>query len=222
MPKVNANQTVAVLDFETSGMSPVNGDRAIEVAAVLLENGRIVDRFQSLMNPGFPINGFIQEFTGISNAMLRKAPDNATVMARFADFIGDCPLVAHNASFDSRFLAAEMQQIDRGQTSDFACSMLASRRVYPEAPNHKLATLVAYKQLPHRGQFHRALADAEMTAHLWLQMVEDLKIHYGFRQVPFALLQRLGKVAKRKAAHFLEKECEVLNASASLSGGSKL
>ena len=210
MQHSNTTQTLAVLDFETSGMSPNQGDRAIEVGAVLLSDGQIVDRFQSLMNPGFQINGFIQEFTGISNAMLRKAPDNATVMAQFAEFIGDCPLVAHNASFDRRFLDAELQQIGCRQPLDFACSMLLARRIFPEAPNHKLATLVEYKQLPTDGQFHRALADAEMTAHLWVQMVEDLRQRYGFEQVPFELLQRLGKVAKRKVAGFLEKESGVV------------
>ena len=209
----NANPTLAVLDFETSGMSPNQGDRAIEVGAVLLSNGRIVDRFQSLMNPGFPVNGFIQDFTGISNAMLRKAPENATVMAQFADFIGDCPLVAHNASFDRRFLDAELQQIGCSQPLNFACSMLAARRIYPEVPNHKLATLVAYKQLPTGGRFHRALADAEMTAQLWLRMMEDLRATYGFRQVPFELLKQLGKVAKQQVPRYLEKQCKALNAS---------
>ena len=209
----NPNQALVVLDFETSGMSPHQGDRAIEIGAVLLSQGRIVDRFQSLMNPGFPINRFIQDFTGISNAMLRKAPDNATVMAQFAAFIGDCPLVAHNAAFDRRFLAAELQLIDCCQPLNFACSMLAARRIYPDAPNHKLATLVAYKQLPTAGQFHRALADAEMTAQLWLRMEEDLMVNHGFRQVPFELLQKLGKVTRQKVAGFLEKQSTAVNAT---------
>lgn len=210
---LNASEAIVVLDFETSGMSPDQGDRAIEVGAVMLQNGRIVDRFQSLMDPGFRVNGFIQDFTGISNAMLQKAPDNATVMAEFAEFIGDCPLVAHNASFDRRFLAAELQHIDCDRPLNFACSMLVARRIYPQAPNHKLATLVAYKQLPIGGQFHRALADAEMTAHLWLQMAEDLQADYGLRQVSFALLQKLGKVARRKVPAFLEKHCDSIRES---------
>ena len=207
------HRTIAVVDFETSGMSPAQGDRAIEIGAVLLHAGKIVGRFQSLINPGFAVNGFIEDFTGISNAMLRKAPENARVMAEFADFIGDCPLVAHNASFDSRFLQAELQRIGYQVPLNFACSMLVARRIYPQAPNHKLGTLVAWKQLPTSGQFHRALADAEMTAHLWLQMEEDLKAGYGFRQVPFELLQKLAKVAKKKVPAFLEKACETVNAS---------
>jgi DNA polymerase III subunit epsilon len=202
----NTSQTLVVLDFETSGMSPDQGDRAIEVGAVLLKDRQIVDSFQSLMNPGFPVNSFIQEFTGISNSMLQKAPVNTTVMADFAEFIADYPLVAHNASFDRRFLAAELQQIGCRRPLDFVCSMLVARRIYPEAPNHKLATLVGYKQLPIGGRFHRALADAEMTAQLWLRMLEDLRDAYGFRQVPFGLLQKLSKVTKKQVPQFLEKQ----------------
>lgn len=89
-----------LLDFETSGLSPHYGDRAIEIGAVLIENSLIVDRFQSLMNQGFRINSFIEAYTGISNDMVEAAPPCEEVMEQFADFIGDFPLVAHNASFD--------------------------------------------------------------------------------------------------------------------------
>ncbi len=165
---INA-QTVIVLDFETTGLSPNQGDRAIEIGAVRLEQGVITDRFQRLMNPGRRIDGFIEDYTGITNGMLRKAAPCAEVMDAFSDFIGDYDLVAHNASFDRRFLDAELQRIQRGYSGRFACSMLAARRLYPAAPNHKLGTLVKYKALPNTGTFHRALADAEMTAHLcWL------------------------------------------------------
>jgi len=158
--------TVIVVDFETTGMSPDHGDRAIEVGAVKLQKGKVVDRFQCLMNPGIRVNGFIENYTGITNAMLKKAPPCEQVIGEFAEFIGDGNLVAHNASFDRRFLDAECCRISRDYKGGFACSMLAARRVYPNAPNHKLATLVAFNHLPSDGTFHRALADAEMTAHL--------------------------------------------------------
>jgi len=91
---------VIVLDFETTGMSPDYGDRPIEVGAVRIEYNRIVDRFQGLMNPGFAISWFIESLTGITNALVAGAPPCEAVMARFADWIGDTPLVAHNAGFD--------------------------------------------------------------------------------------------------------------------------
>ncbi|MEA3242342.1 MAG: 3'-5' exonuclease, partial [Pseudomonadota bacterium] len=116
--------TVIVVDFETTGMSPDHGDRAIEVGAVKLDKGEIVDRFQCLMNPGIRVNGFIEDFTGITNAMLKKAPPCEEVMGEFTDFIGDGNLVAHNASFDRRFLDAECCRISRNYNGEFACSML--------------------------------------------------------------------------------------------------
>ena len=104
-------ETVAVIDFETTGLSPGMGDRTTEVAVVLLENGQIIDRYQSLMNAGVWIPSFIQELTGISNAMIRKAPPVAKVMKELADFVGDVPFLAHNASFDRKFLDAEWSRI---------------------------------------------------------------------------------------------------------------
>ncbi len=188
--------TVVVLDFETTGLSPNQGDRTIEIGAVRIEGGVIVDRFQRLMNPGRRIDAFIEEYTGITNAMLREAPSNREVMAEFAGFVGDADIVAHNASFDRRFLEAEWQRLQRDCDNRFACSLLLSRRLYPEAPNHRLGTLVEYMTLPHDGTFHRALADAEMTAHLWLAMVGELQRRYQLEPVPFALILQLQKVAR--------------------------
>ena len=199
------NYTVVVLDFETTGLSPDYGDRAIEVGAVLIRNNRIVDRFQSLMNPGMRVSGFIENYTGITNRMLGTAPPIAEVMRKFAAFMGHHHLVAHNAGFDRRFLDAELRRIDMPRGREFACSMLVSRRVYPEAPGHSLEALVRYKQLKTDGVHHRALADAEMTAHLWLGMVDDLKSAYGLCTVPFDLMQQLSKVPKAAAPAFLQR-----------------
>ncbi len=156
--QTNANSLI-VLDFETTGLSPDNGDRAIEIGAVRIKNGEIVDRFQELMNPGFRISSFIEDYTGITNRMLQSALPCNEVMARFADFIGSENLLAHNASFDQRFLNAELSRISRVYTGSFACSLLIARRILPDAPNHKLGTLIRYKNIHAQGDFHRALFD---------------------------------------------------------------
>lgn len=197
------NYTVAVIDFETTGLSPHYGDRTIEVGAVLVTDNQIVDRFQSLMNPKIRVSSFIEEYTGISNRMLSTAPDICDVMKKLKSFIAKHHLVAHNASFDSKFLDAEFDRINHRRANDFACSMLIARRVYPDAPNHKLETLVRYKNLKTDGVHHRALADAEMTAHLWIRMIDDIKAHYGRNQIPFGLLQLLGKTPKKKVQQLL-------------------
>jgi len=200
-----STETIVVLDFETTGISPDCGDRAIEIGAVKLRGGQIVDRFQSLMNPGVRVNSFIENYTGITNQMVQGAPKAAAVMHEFAGFIDKTPLVAHNASFDSRFLSSEFDRIGQQCQQTFGCSMLTARRIYPEAPNHKLETLVRYKELQTDGTFHRALADAEMTAYLWLAMTADLKSDYGFEEVPFALMRDLSKVPKAQVKPFLLK-----------------
>ena len=106
----NAN-TVVVLDFETTGLSPGVGDRAIEIGAVKIEDGEVTDRFQELMNPGLYVSGYIESYTGITNAMLAQARPCGEVMRDFAEFITGYNLVAHNASFDKRFLDAELARI---------------------------------------------------------------------------------------------------------------
>lgn len=190
--------SVVILDFETTGLSPNQGDRAIEIGAVKLINGEIVDQFQQLMNPGFRVSSFIEGYTGISNNMLRTAPPCYEVMDAFADFIGDTNLVAHNASFDQRFLNAELADISRDYIGTFTCSMLIARRLYQDAPNHKLGTLVDYKHIEHNGVFHRALADSEMTARLWLVMLEDIKRQYNLHTISFGLMMKLAKTPKAK------------------------
>ena len=197
--------SVVVLDFETTGMSPDYGDRVIEIGAVKVLDGVIIDEFQGLMNPGFRVNGFIEDFTGIDNVMLSKAPCCEEVMQKFQIFLGDANLVAHNASFDKRFLDAEFNKICADYSGRFACSMLLARRIYQEAPNHKLGTLVEYRNIQHDGVFHRALADAQMTAKLWLAMLEDMGNQYQCWDVPFTFIEKLSKTPKKSVSKVLSQ-----------------
>ncbi len=196
---------MVVFDFETTGMSPQYGDRVIEVGAVRLEDGRQVDQFQSLLNPQIALSHFITDLTGISDAMLTTAPDAQQVIADFHEFVGHSPLVAHNSSFDKRFLISEFERYALPVPTQFGCSMLAARRVFPQAPNHKLGTLISFLDLPCASRFHRALEDARMTAALWTRMAQQLKTDYGFDQISFSLMQKLGRISMRSAADFLQQ-----------------
>ncbi|TAA41824.1 3'-5' exonuclease [Corallincola spongiicola] len=198
--------TVIVLDFETTGLSPNQGDRAIEIGAVMLEKGQPVARFQELMNPGFRISRFIEDYTGISNQMLKDAAPCEEVMTRFYNFIGGHNLVAHNASFDQRFLDAEFAQIGCSYSGEFSCSMLLSRRLFPDAPNHKLGSLVAYKNIANDGVFHRALADSEMTAKLWNCLLEELQQSYQLHTPSFKLMQQICSKSKAAVPKFLHAQ----------------
>lgn len=198
-------EVVAVIDFETTGLSPAQGDRATEIAAVILENGKVVDRYQSLMNAGVRIPAFIQQLTGISDAMIRSAPPIADVMQEVSAFVGDYPLVAHNASFDCKFWDAELARINRHRQQEFACSLLLSRRLLPQAPSHKLGALVEFANLPTAGRAHRALADAEMAASLLTHLEEELRNRYKVRDISHQLLRSIQSVPKTKLAQCLER-----------------
>lgn len=200
----NANSLV-VLDFETTGLSPANGDRAIEIGAVRIQNGKVTDKFQSLMNPGFRISSFIEQYTGISNQMIAKSAPCDEVMDKFTDFIGNDNLLAHNASFDKKFLDAELNNISRKYQGEFICSLLVSRRINVDAPNHKLGTLIQHKNIPSNGAFHRALFDAEMTAKLWLSMLDDIEERINHEFVPFKLIKTLSKTPKKDVSKLLTK-----------------
>lgn len=197
-------EVVAVIDFETTGLSPAQGDRATEIAAVILEEGKVVGRYQSLMNAGVRIPSFIEALTGISNSMIRSAPSAADVMSEVSRFVGDIPLVAHNASFDCMFWDAELALINQRRRQEFACSLLLARRLLPQAPSHKLGNLVEYANLPVAGRAHRALADAEMAASLLVYLEEQLCGRYRVRDVSHELLRKIQSVPKAKLEQCLK------------------
>jgi len=205
-------ETIAVIDFETTGISHGQGARATEIAAVLVQGGRIVGRFQSLMNSGAWVPPFIEQLTGISNAMLHNAPPARAVMHEVAQFTKGCPLVAHNAAFDRGFWNAELEraECEPDAAHVFACTVLLSRRLYPHADNHRLGTLAKLHALPSAGRAHRALADAEVTAQLLLRMQRDVQQRYAEalceREVSHALLAALQRAAKGALAKCVERE----------------
>jgi DNA polymerase III subunit epsilon len=191
---------IAVIDFETTGLSPATGDRATEIAIVLLQGSQVVGRFQSLMNAGVRISPFIESYTGITNEMIRTAPPACEVMAEAARFVADAPMVAHNASFDQRFWAAELQHTQRAAGSEppFACTLLLSRRLYPQAGSYRLGALAALHSLPPAGRAHRAMADAEVAAALLCRIRADLQRQYEVQDAPHELLVKLQR-CQRKA-----------------------
>lgn len=195
----NANSLV-ILDFETTGLSPNQGDRAIEIGAVRLINGEVTEEFQQLMNPGRRVSSFIEEYTGISNHMLKDAAPCSQVMSDFVDFIGDDNLVAHNASFDRRFLEAELTQISADYSGQFSCSLLLARRVFQDAPSYSLGKLIRYLGIKTSGEFHRALFDAQVTAKLWLALLEEIQQKTQLDSVPFVLIEKIVKTPKKSVS----------------------
>jgi len=184
---------IAVIDFETTGLSPTQGARATEVAAVILSDGQIIGRYQSLMNSGGYIPAEITRLTGITNKMVASAPPAKQVIRELHDFVQDSVLVAHNASFDRKFLINEGLLAGLSFKDNFLCTLLLSRRLFPTAVNHKLGTLANHVGLRVEGSFHRALFDAEITAQLFVKLVDKIKTRRSIDQVTFDFLYKLQK-----------------------------
>ena len=196
---------IAAIDFETTGLSPNMGDRATEVAIVMVEGGEVVGRFQSLMNAGVRISAFIESFTGISNAMVAAAPHAAEVMAAASRFVGDVPMVAHNASFDRRYWQAELARLALPAPQPFACTVLLSRRLYPEARSHSLGAMAAHHRLPSAGRAHRALADAEVAAALLARIQADLCDRFDLPEARHPLLMTVQASPRQTLAGAVKK-----------------
>ena len=123
-----------------------------------------------------------------------------------AQFVGDRPLVAHNASFDRKFWQSELARLGLAAPQPFACTVLLSRRLYPDAPNHKLGTLAEFHALPRKGRAHRALSDAELTAELLLRIQRDLRQRHGVAAPGHDFLQALQQCSKATLPRFWQRQ----------------
>jgi DNA polymerase-3 subunit epsilon len=187
--------TFVVLDFETTGLSPLRGDRITEVAAVRVAATGIVDRYESLVNCGVRIPPFISAYTGITQKMVNGAPPARRVLKELLGFVGRTTVIAHNASFDQRFFESECNHVGiTGARNDFICSMRLSRRIFPDFPSHGLGSLAEELGIPFVGAAHRAGADAEVTAKLVLRLAGEIGSKIMDLSIDEGLLRRIMKM----------------------------
>lgn len=202
------HDSLVVIDFETTGLRPEAGDRITEVGLVRIESGRITDRFESLVNCEVRVPDFITAYTGITQRMVDTAPLSQQVMREIAQFIGESPVVAHNASFDHRFFVRECRRQQVAAVIEpFICSMRVARRVYPQMASHSLGALTHSLGLRHCGRAHRAAADAESTAELMLRMGQDVALRQDGLAVTTDMLRKLMRQPVKQARVDLEKLC---------------
>lgn len=202
------HEPLVILDFETTGLRPHEGDRITEVGLVRIADGHVVDRYQSLVNCDAQVPRFITAYTGITQQMIDTAPPVGTVMREVAAFIGETPVVAHSASFDERFFVYECRRQRMSMVIEpFLCSMRISRRIYPHLDSHALGVLAHSLKLPRCGTAHRAAVDAETTAHLMLRMGRDLARMREGMAVTTSLLRRLMRMPVAQVQTGLEKLC---------------
>ncbi len=155
-----------LLDLETTGGNPVE-DRITEIAAIRVENGEIVDRWQSLVDPQRPIPPFVQGLTGINSAMVSAAPRVETLLPRLFDMLDGAVLVAHNARFDHGFLKNAAARAGLELRVRTLCTVRLARRLYPQARSHGLDALLHRHGLAAPAARHRAMGDVE-ALRAWL------------------------------------------------------
>ena len=166
-----------VVDIETTGSKrPPN--RIVEIGAYRVSRGRIVAEFEALVNPQTPIPPFVSSLTGISDAMVARAPRFAEIALGLLEFIGSGVLVAHNAAFDVGFLNHEIGRVYPGRRmcNSALCTVSLARRVVPTLSNHRLHTLAEHFAVPLRNQ-HRAPDDARATAEVFIRLLSLLDGH---------------------------------------------
>lgn len=163
-----------VFDYETTGFSPVN-DRITEIGAVLVKNGEIVDTFSSFVNPHKPIPNKVVELTGITDEMVKNAPDETEILPKFLEFCGDRLMVAHNAPFDISFTVAAAQRVGIPFNNPSLDTVPMARALLPDIKNHKLDTVADALGL---GDFnhHRAVDDSTMLGLIFVKLLKKLNI----------------------------------------------
>lgn len=170
------DNTYVVFDLETTGFNAGGGDSIIEIGAVKIFNGEIIDRFDELINPGRKLPPKITEITSITDEMLVGKPDEETAMKKFIEWAGDLPMVAHNAKFDTSFVEMAYQKYNLGTFHNTVIDTLElSRTMDNNYARHSLSALVKRYNIPFDEEsHHRGDYDAEGTALVFHKMLKKL------------------------------------------------
>lgn len=169
--------TFICFDIETTGLSAAR-DKITEIGAVKVENGVITDTFSTFANPEMPIPQKITQLTGITDDMVKDAPSQSEAVGAFLEFAGDNVLVAHNAPFDTSFIAKACEDMGREYNYTSIDTVAISRAILTDIKNCKLDTVAKFLRL---GDFnhHRATDDAEMLARIFIDLCQRLTDDYG-------------------------------------------
>lgn len=169
--------TFICFDIETTGLSAAR-DKITEIGAVKVENGVITDTFSTFANPEMPIPQKITQLTGITDDMVKDAPPQSEAVGAFLEFAGDNVLVAHNAPFDTSFIAKACEDMGREYNYTSIDTVAISRAILTDIKNCKLDTVAKFLRL---GDFnhHRATDDAEMLARIFINLCQRLTDDYG-------------------------------------------
>ena len=170
------DETFVVFDFETTGFNAGGEDSIIEIGAVKIKNGEIIDRYDELINPGKPLSTKLIELTNITDDMLKDKDNEENAVKRFIEWFGDCPMVAHNAKFDTSFLEMAYKKYNLGTfTNPIIDTLELSRTLDNTYARHSLSALVKRYDVPwDETAHHRGDYDAEGTALVFHKMLKKL------------------------------------------------
>lgn len=191
-------QDFTAIDVETTGLNPKT-ERMIEVGAVKVRGGKIVDQYESLINPGRRLEAKIIELTGITDEMLMEAPSPEEVMPRLLEFVGNDIMLGHSLMFDYSFikrLAVNLKLWDVRSTSQGIDTLKIARHFLTDLESRSLPFLCKYFEIPHKA--HRAMEDAKATALLYEKLAEQFDDEDVF--APFKLIYRVKRETPATAA----------------------
>jgi len=162
-----------VLDIETTGLSK-HKHQITEIAALKIKNGKIIDKFETLINPKVPIPRFITNLTGINNELVKNSPSIDKILPDFLRFVNNLPIVAHNASFDHGFISYNvLKYLNKEFNNQKICTKLLANRLLPNLKSKKLSSLCEYFNLNNENA-HRAMSDVKVTYQLFSEFINLL------------------------------------------------
>lgn len=194
-----------VIDLETTGLSPQD-DRIIEIGAVKVVNGEIIEKFSCLVNPEREVSSRITELTGITQEMVDNEPKWADICGKLYEFLGDYVLIGHNINFDYSFLKVNFYRMNYSFERKGIDTLKIARCLHKELPSRSLASMCNYYDIHNRAA-HRALADVEVTNCLYQKFVEQ---HYQttpelFEATPFQYkVKKEEPITKRQKMYLLD------------------
>lgn len=194
-----------VVDIETTGNSPKNGDKIIQIGAVVVEQGQITDRFSSFVYYDQELSPFIEKLTGIKTTQLVEAPSFSEVAPVLMNYLDRAFFVAHNAMFDLSFIQSELEDCGYNQfTGPVIDTVELSRLLMPTEESYKLNQLALKLNIDHERP-HQADSDAEVTAKLLIFLLNKLET------LPILTLQRLKPIIKKLNIGLEEITTSIIN-----------
>lgn len=166
-------ETYVVFDIETTGFSPIK-NRIIEIGAIKVEKGEIIDRYSTFVNPDVPIPFAIEKLTGINDEMVISAPMIEEILPQFLDFCKDAVMVAHNANFDMSFIIENAKRLDCSREFTYVDTLGIARVLLPNQRKHTLDAVAKTLGVSLENH-HRAVDDAEATAQIFVKFISMLK-----------------------------------------------